>query len=143
MADSDRALIRRALDGDNDAFGELLERYSPLVHGVLLERIRRTDEVEDLVQEVFVKAYQSLVTLRDARRFAPWIARIAANLAVDWFQIQQRRVRADEEGQLRSSTPLRPDEELERDQSLLHESLFDGLWVERGGSRLGTSRFVR
>ena len=78
MADSDRALIRRALDGDNDAFGELLERYSPLVHGVLFERIRRTDEVEDLVQDVFVKAYQSLVTLRDARRFAPWIARIAA-----------------------------------------------------------------
>jgi RNA polymerase sigma-70 factor, ECF subfamily len=125
MPDSDRVLIRRALTGDNDAFGELLERYSPLVHGVILERVRRMDEVEDLVQDVFVKAYQSLVTLRDVRRFAPWIARIAANISIDWIHRRQRRSRADEEGQQRWSVSLQPDEELERDQT--HDMVWQAL----------------
>ena len=78
MAPSDSSLVRRALKCDNDAFGQLLERYSPLVHGVILERVRRIDEVEDLVQDVFIRAYQSLPDLRDTRCFAPWIGRIAA-----------------------------------------------------------------
>ncbi|MEW6754532.1 MAG: RNA polymerase sigma factor, partial [Candidatus Latescibacterota bacterium] len=90
MADKDAVLIARVLAGDRNAFGDLAERYAPLVHGVVLERLRSRADAEDVVQEVFVKAYQDLPRLKEPARFGPWLARIAGNAAVDWL----RRTRA-------------------------------------------------
>jgi hypothetical protein len=69
---SDRSLVDRALQGDRDAFEELVDNYVGLVHGIILNKVRRPDEVEDLVQDVFIKAYQELPALRERDRFAAW-----------------------------------------------------------------------
>ena len=98
MPESDKILVEQIRAGDRELFGDLVERYTPLVHGVILEKIRRPDEVEDLVQETFTRAYQELSRLRDPARFGPWVARMAANRAVDWLQQQQSRHRAEEKG---------------------------------------------
>ena len=58
-------LVRSAKSGDADAFAELYQRFARMVHGVVLARIART-EVDDVVQDVFVTAYERLETRRSA-----------------------------------------------------------------------------
>jgi RNA polymerase sigma-70 factor (ECF subfamily) len=83
------SLVRAALEGDRDGFGRLYNLYTPLVHGILLSRVPR-DEVDDLVQDIFLHAFKKLDTLRDWAAFGPWIAMIARNRAMDFH----RRTRA-------------------------------------------------
>lgn len=78
----DAILVDAARDGDRAAFGQLYERYARMVHGVLLAKVR-VDEVDDLVQDVFMRALRRLSTLRDTGRFGAWLAAIARNLAND------------------------------------------------------------
>lgn len=78
-------LVKAALEGDRDGFGRLYGLYAPLVHGILLARVPRT-EVDDLVQDIFMHAFKKLHTLRDSAAFGPWIAMIARNRAVDFHR---------------------------------------------------------
>lgn len=57
MPETDSSLVKRSVAGDRDAFGVLVDRYVALVHGVVLEKVRCSDDVEDLVQETFTRAY--------------------------------------------------------------------------------------
>jgi RNA polymerase sigma-70 factor (ECF subfamily) len=79
------ALVEAVLAGDRDMFGRLYQLYAPLVHGVLLARLPRS-EVEDMVQDIFLHALRKLHTLRDTRAFGPWIAMIARNRAMDFHR---------------------------------------------------------
>lgn len=75
-------LVEAARAGDRAAFGALYVRFAPMVHGILLARVPRS-EVEDLVQEVFVTALQGLGRLREPSVFGAWLAAIARNRACD------------------------------------------------------------
>jgi RNA polymerase sigma-70 factor (ECF subfamily) len=81
----DTALVRAAQQGDRAAFGQLYQRYSRMVHGILLARIGPPD-AEDLVHEVFLVALRRLHTLREAGAFGGWLAMIARNRATDHFR---------------------------------------------------------
>jgi RNA polymerase sigma-70 factor, ECF subfamily len=81
-AAEDGRLVRSARSGDESAFALLYERYGRIVHGLLLARVSR-DEVEDLVQDVFLTAWRRLDDLRDPAAFGGWIAMIARNRATD------------------------------------------------------------
>jgi RNA polymerase sigma-70 factor (ECF subfamily) len=83
--DSDVNFVRAAQQGDTEAFGQLYKRYVRMVHGILLGRVRHV-EVEDLVQEVFMRALPRVRELRDTSRFGAWLASIARNLAVDHYR---------------------------------------------------------
>ena len=98
-------LIRAVLDGDLDKYGRLYHLYAPLVHGVLLARIPRS-EVEDLVQEIFLHALRKLSTLRDTGSFGPWIAMIARNRALDFHRRSRETVEVTDD--LRSSDSSGP-----------------------------------
>jgi RNA polymerase sigma-70 factor (ECF subfamily) len=82
---SESLLVKAVLAGNRDLFGRLYQLYAPLVHGILLARMPRS-EVEDTVQEIFLHALRKLHTLRDARAFGPWIAMIARNRAMDFHR---------------------------------------------------------
>jgi RNA polymerase sigma-70 factor, ECF subfamily len=86
--DSDTALVNASQQGDTEAFGELYRRYARLVHGIVLSRVRPS-EVEDLVQDVFLRALPRLRDLRDAARFGAWLAAIARNIATDHYRRAQ------------------------------------------------------
>jgi RNA polymerase sigma-70 factor (ECF subfamily) len=88
-------LIRSVLLGNHDMFGRLYELYAPLVHGVLLARLPRS-EVEDMVQEIFLHALRKLDTLRDANAFGPWIAMMARNRAMDFHRRSRETVAVDD-----------------------------------------------
>lgn len=78
----DGNLVRAALAGDESAFTRLYDRYARVVHALLLARVNR-QEVEDLVQDVFLTAWRRLEDLRDPAAFGGWIAMIARNRATD------------------------------------------------------------
>jgi RNA polymerase sigma-70 factor (ECF subfamily) len=90
------ALVKAALEGDRDGFGRLYGLYAPLVHGILLARVPRT-EVDDLVQDIFLHAFKKLHTLRDSASFGPWIAMIARNRAVDFHRRSRATVEITDE----------------------------------------------
>jgi RNA polymerase sigma-70 factor (ECF subfamily) len=74
-----------ARDGDRAAFGQLYERYARMVHGVLLAKVP-VGEVDDLVQDVFIRALRRLSTLREAASFGAWLAAITRNVANDYHR---------------------------------------------------------
>src|ERR1700683_2382918 len=77
--------VAAAQDGDRAAFGQLYERYARMVHGVLLARVP-VGEVDDLVQDVFIRALRRLSTLRETASFGAWMAAIARNVASDYHR---------------------------------------------------------
>jgi RNA polymerase sigma-70 factor, ECF subfamily len=78
-------IVSRAVEGDAEAFGELYKMFAPMVHGIILARVRR-DEVDDIVQEVFLAAYKNLSTLRDNGAVGAWLAMIARNRAAEFYR---------------------------------------------------------
>jgi len=89
-------LVKAVLDGDRDSFGRLYQLYAPMVHGILLARIPRS-EVDDLVQDIFLHAFRKLHTLRDWAAFGPWIAMIARNRAMDFYRRTKETVEVTED----------------------------------------------
>ena len=82
QAAEDGRLVRSARAGDESAFARLYDRYGRVVHALLLARVRRED-VDDLVQDVFLTAWRRLEDLRDPAAFGGWIATIARHRATD------------------------------------------------------------
>jgi RNA polymerase sigma-70 factor (ECF subfamily) len=88
----DSSLVLAAREGDRAAFGSLYARYARMVHGILLSKVPASD-VDDLVQDVFLRAMRRLGDLRDVSRFGPWLAAITRNRANDYHR-QTRSVTA-------------------------------------------------
>lgn len=81
----DAILVRTAQEGDRAAFGRLYERHARMVHGVLLAKVP-VGAVDDLVQDVFLRALRRLSTLRESGSFGAWLVAIARNLANDYHR---------------------------------------------------------
>jgi RNA polymerase sigma-70 factor (ECF subfamily) len=90
------SLVEAAREGDRGAFGRLYERYARMVHGILLGRVP-VGEVEDLVQDVFIRAMRQVHTLRDVNAFGGWLATVARNQANDYHRRSVELVELDEE----------------------------------------------
>src|SRR6476661_6005271 len=84
-------LVKAVLEGDRNSFGRLYDLYAPMIHGILLARVPRS-EVDDLVQDIFLHAFKKLYTLRDWAAFGPWIAMIARNRAMDFHRRSKETV---------------------------------------------------
>jgi len=84
-AAEDGRFVRAARAGDQLAFERLYDRYARIVHGLLLARVPAND-VDDLVQDVFLTAWRRLDDLRDPAAFGGWIAMIARNRALDFHR---------------------------------------------------------
>lgn len=76
-------LIERARGGDQDAFGELVERFQPAVYAVAMARLRDVNEAVELTQEVFIHALRKLDQLRDPRCFVGWLRQITVRMAIN------------------------------------------------------------
>ncbi len=87
-------VLARARRGDLTAFETVVRRHQRRVYGVALRIVRAHDLADDVAQEAFLRAWQSLDRFELGRPFGPWICRIAANLAVNHV----RSPRAREEG---------------------------------------------
>ncbi len=101
---SDARLVELARH-DRDAFGELVVRYERRLTGVLMRFVSDPDQVEDLVQETFLRVYGRLDQFDPSRRFGPWLFQVGVNLTLDWLRKCRRRIL----GRVFSSTPNVPE----------------------------------
>ncbi|MDH3258383.1 MAG: sigma-70 family RNA polymerase sigma factor [Deltaproteobacteria bacterium] len=79
----DHALIRHTLDGEKEAFSELVKRYQGRAYGVAVGIVGNRDDALDVVQESFVKAYSALKDFRFDAKFYTWFYRLLINKAID------------------------------------------------------------
>lgn len=89
--ESDEQLVTRAKLGDYSAFEALFHRHRDLVYRFAYQMAPRRDDAEDIVQDVFLKAYQNLHRYRDEAKFTTWLLRIATNHGTDKARMSQRR----------------------------------------------------
>lgn len=87
----DRDLVAAVLNGDESAFRPLMERYAPLITAYLRGKTRDVQELEDVVQEVFLEAYRGLGRLRDSSRLGPWLLGISRHKLADTHRARARR----------------------------------------------------
>ena len=87
----DQMLVERAQQGDKKAFGMLVEKYHRKLGRLLSRMIRDQAEVEDVVQESFIKAYRALHNFRGDSAFYTWLYRIGINTAKNYLVSQGRR----------------------------------------------------
>src|SRR5687767_3144185 len=90
MEPTDAELIKAVLGGDTSAFESLIAKYQPRVFGTARKYARRESEVEDIVQEVFFKAFQKLSTFRGDAPFEHWLMRLAVRTCYDFLRGHQR-----------------------------------------------------
>jgi len=78
------------LKGDASSFEPLVQKYSPRLFATARRYARREDEVQDVVQEVWLKAYQKLSTFRGDAPFEHWLMRMAVHTCYDFLRAHQR-----------------------------------------------------
>ena len=87
----DRELVRRAQANDKDAYEELIKRHQQRVFAVAAGILRRHEDIEDIAQQVFVKAYFSLKRFDGRAAFSTWLYRITLNEC--WDLLRKKKVR--------------------------------------------------
>ena len=91
MDGAEADLLAKAQGGNLFAFEEIVKRYQRRVYGTAYRILRRHDLADDVAQETFLRAYQSLHRFDRERPFGPWVCRIAANLAVNHVRSPRAR----------------------------------------------------
>ena len=90
---SDAEIVAQVLAGNTSRFEALLRKYAAMVRGLCASHVYDADILDDLVQESFVAGYVSLHTLRDRKKFGPWIAQITRNKCQSWVREHIREKR--------------------------------------------------
>jgi RNA polymerase sigma-70 factor (ECF subfamily) len=91
MERTDTDLIAAVLGGDTASFEPLVAKYSPRLFATARRYARRESEVEDIVQEIWVKAFQKLRSFRREAPFEHWLMRLAVHTCYDFLRAHQRR----------------------------------------------------
>lgn len=85
--DEDSALIKRALAGDQRAFQRIRQKYQETISRLIARIVRnKKEEVDDLTQEAFIKAFTSLASFNEEYAFSTWLYKIATNNAIDYIR---------------------------------------------------------
>jgi len=98
VAVDDRKVVRAALDGDEDAFADLVRRYSGGLHRAVARIVLDDEEAWDVVQMAFIKAWQRLDRYNPRWSFSTWLYRIGTNLAIDLVRSRASRQKAHRAG---------------------------------------------
>ena len=133
----DQELVRRVQQGDKKAFDVLVLKYQQRIAKLVSRYVRDQDEVLDVTQEAFIKAYRALPRFRGDSAFYTWLYRIAINTAKNYLVAQGRRPPATDvdaedavyvDGGMRLSDRDTPEQLVQRDQveRVIYETI-DGL----------------
>lgn len=87
---TDEAIASKVQAGDTDSFGILVDRYAQKITRYARKFLSQAEDIEDLVQEVFLKAYANILSFDARMKFSPWIYRIAHNEFVNALRKKRR-----------------------------------------------------
>lgn len=93
--DGEGEIIRQVVEGRVELFEDLIQRYQPKIFATARKYARRESEVEDIVQEIFIKAFQNLGKYRGEAPFQHWLMRIAVRICYDFLRRHQRNREAN------------------------------------------------
>jgi RNA polymerase sigma-70 factor (ECF subfamily) len=126
--------VQQVLDGDTNAFEELVLEYEKKVYNVALRMVNNQEDAEDITQEAFIKAYNSLSSFRGDSKFSVWLTRIVSNMCLDLIRSRGRRPTIslsveDEEGESMELeiADIRQSPETIMEQQLTKDSVRRGL----------------
>ena len=92
MRTEDGDIIQKCLTGDTTAFGLLVDKYKASVYALAYAKLGNFHDAQDITQEVFLKAYQKLRTLKRWDKFLSWLYAITSNLCKDFLRAKARRL---------------------------------------------------
>jgi len=99
----EKNLLRKAMQGDPSAFGEIIKKYQSLVYAVVLQILADPAAAQDITQDTFVSAFKALKDLRSEDSFPSWLHSIARNRAFAWHKERKRVSPLEEAGVLQFS----------------------------------------
>lgn len=79
----DDQLVKRAISGDQDAFKELMNKYQKPLYFHIVKMVKNNEQIEDIIQESFVKAFSNLNSYNTNYAFSTWLYRITTNHTID------------------------------------------------------------
>lgn len=122
----EKELIQRILNGDQDAFAQLVTAYETQVYNLCLRMSGNQEDAKDLAQEAFLKAWCGLRFYKFESAFSTWLYRLTSNVCIDFLRRQKRRqtislTQAEEDEQMRElevadSAPLPEERVVHREQ---------------------------
>jgi RNA polymerase sigma factor (sigma-70 family) len=122
VAQTDAQLVARCRSGDDDAWRELVERFSRYVYAIVVQAFRLSEHAaEDVFQEVFARAYENLDKLQSDEAIRPWLAQLTRRLCIDSLRAGAR----ESPGEEALAEPVVTDDAIARfDEALaVHEAL--------------------
>ena len=84
-------IVRRAQDGDHDAFEQLFKRFGRVLFGTIVRVVRDKDSAEEVLQDVFLRIYRKLLTFDHRSSFYAWAYRIAINMSLNRLKSESAR----------------------------------------------------
>ena len=91
ISDIDDAIIKSVLEGDVNAFEQLVTKYEKTVYNLALRMTGNAEDAADMTQETFLKAYRSLKNFRGESKFSVWLYRITSNVCLDFLRSKSRK----------------------------------------------------
>jgi len=79
-------LVKQAMGGDERSYDKLVEKYQRALHFHIMKMVKDREQIEDLVQEAFVKAFDNLNRYNTDYAFSTWLYRIATNHTIDYLR---------------------------------------------------------
>ena len=120
----DYELIDRAISGEQSAYDKLMRKYYNLVHNLIFRMIYNKEDVEDLAQEAFIKAFNSLDKFDRQFAFSTWLYKIASNNCIDYLRKKKLNTISIDKEIDSEDDDLRfeiPDVEFKPDRSIIEE----------------------
>ena len=135
-SEQDRALVTEALEGKESAYNQLVEKYKGALSRHVGRMIRDQSQVDDLVQECFIKAFSALKSYSSDYAFSTWLYKIATNHTIDYLRKKKLQTTSidrpikTKDGEMEFELPdtsYRPDRHIQEDQrrELIQEAIDD------------------
>ena len=129
-AKKDLELVQAAIEGDQMAYGELMDRYRESIYYMMLKMVKNTDDADDLTIEAFGKAFNRLKQYSPNYAFSTWLFKIASNNCIDFIRKKRIKVTSMDSGITSAngetiyidakSNSLDPEETIMKKQKVMH-----------------------
>lgn len=133
----EKKVVQRIIDGDQEAFAQLVKEYEKPVYNLCLHMAGNSDDAQDLAQEAFLKAWRGLRFYKFEASFSTWLYRLTTNVCIDFLRQQKRRPTTsltvgDEEDEsaeleIRDYLPLPEEQVAQKDQHQIIMEALDAL----------------
>ncbi len=124
----DDKLVAAAVEGDENAYAQLVDKYKRALFFHIAKMVKDRDQIEDLVQEAFMKAFGNLKSYNTDYAFSTWLYRIATNHSIDYLRKRKLQTMSIDEPQKTKDGDLEmqlPDESFVTDREIIRKQRQD------------------